>query len=71
MDIFNDKISGMKWGFRFSQFASIIGFILTLGLFFFVSKEKKDLNSISKNTTTEKKRLKDEEVQTDNSFEKF
>ena len=70
MDIFNDKIIGMKWGFRFTQFTSIIGVFIVLGLLFYVMRDKQEQNNL-RNIVKEEKKLKNEEVQTDNSLDKL
>lgn len=69
MDIFNDRIVGMKWGFRFTQFTSIVGVFIVFGLLFYVMRDKKQNNL--KNIVNEEKQLKNEEVQTDNSIDKL
>lgn len=70
MDIFNDRIVGMKWGFRFTQFTSTLGVFVVLGLLFYVMRDKQQQSNLS-NIVKEEKKLKNEEVQTDNSFDKL
>jgi len=48
MDSYDDKVEGMKWGFRINEFMSIFGVILVIVMLIIVNNSRKNEKNVIK-----------------------
>ena len=48
MDSYNDKVEGMKWGFRINEFMSIFAVFFVIAMLIIVKKARKNEKTVKK-----------------------